>query len=167
MTDIQTSATTMAPVDDQARQGANLANWRLAPFSQWSFSHVSELIPSAMIAHDPSCVAIMEEVPSAMGAIAYKTRVGEVGTVASMLANSSTDGFLVLHRGTVVAEHYAGQFARHRSHIVFPSANRSLGHWPGCWLAQANWTHWRMCFITCPKWLAPRMQIPRCVTSST
>ncbi len=125
MTDIQTSAKTMAPVDDQARQGANLANWRLAPFSQWSFSHVSELIPSAMIAHDPSCVAIMEEVPSAMGAIAYKTRVGEVGTVASMLANSSTDGFLVLHRGTVVAEHYAGQFARHRSHIVF-SVSKSI-----------------------------------------
>jgi len=125
MTVKQALADTLSPADDLGRHGANLGNWRLAPFSQWTFSHVSELIPSAMIAHDPSRVSTMAEVPLAVGAIAYRTTAGEVGTVASMLANSSTDGFLVLHRGTIVAEHYAGQFARHRSHIVF-SVSKSI-----------------------------------------
>jgi hypothetical protein len=40
-----------APADQ-----VSLANWRTAPFNQWSFHHVREIIPTADIPHDPERV---------------------------------------------------------------------------------------------------------------
>ena len=37
-------------------QQVTLANWRTSPYSRWAFHHVSELIPTAEIAHDPTSV---------------------------------------------------------------------------------------------------------------
>jgi len=31
-----------------------LENWRTAPFNQWAFHHVSEIVPSAVIENDPA-----------------------------------------------------------------------------------------------------------------
>ena len=114
-----TAAIPRAPI------GVSLANWRTEPFSQWSFSHVSELIPSAVIAHDPWQIVGMTEVATEMDTLAYRTKTGEPGTIASMLANSSTDGFLVIHRGCIVAERYMGHLDRHRPHIFF-SVSKSI-----------------------------------------
>ncbi len=43
-----------------------LANWRRAPFNQWSFQHVRELVPSADIANDPGAVRALPSVPVVM-----------------------------------------------------------------------------------------------------
>jgi hypothetical protein len=41
-----------------------LANWRTAPFNQWAFHHVRELLPTADIAHDPAHVRELSARPA-------------------------------------------------------------------------------------------------------
>lgn len=102
-----------------------LANWRLPPFSRWAFSHVQEIIPSAIVAHDPEGVAALASAPVELGAIACRTADGRDADVATMLAETYTDGFLVLHKGKILDETYAGALTRRRPHVVF-SVSKSI-----------------------------------------
>lgn len=102
-----------------------LANWRLAPFNRWAFSHVAEIIPSAAIAHDPAHVTTLVTASADVAEIGYRTVDGKNGTVGGMLAETYTDGFLVLHQGRIITENYAAALACHRPHIVF-SVSKSI-----------------------------------------
>lgn len=102
-----------------------LGNWRVAPFNRWAFSHVSEIIPSAIIAHDPEQVTALASAAENLSELGYRTTDGKTGTIGSMVAETFTDGFLVLHQGRITTEHYAAALARHRPHIVF-SVSKSI-----------------------------------------
>ncbi|MBK8158130.1 MAG: serine hydrolase [Rhodospirillaceae bacterium] len=108
-----------------ADKQVTLANWRLAPFNRWAFSHVSEIVPSAIIAHDPARVSPLPSAPIELGQVGYRTMDGKDGTVASMVADTFTDGFLVLHQGRIVSEDYAAALTALRPHIVF-SVSKSI-----------------------------------------
>jgi CubicO group peptidase (beta-lactamase class C family) len=108
-----------------AENQVTLANWRVAPFNRWAFSHVSEIVPSAIVAHDPARMAPLAASLSDLSGIAYATADGKAGTIGGMIADTFTDGFLVLHRGRIATEHYAGALAAHRPHIVF-SVSKSI-----------------------------------------
>jgi CubicO group peptidase (beta-lactamase class C family) len=109
---------------DAANQ-VTLANWRTAPFNRWSFSHVSEIVPSAIIAHDPARMVPFSAAPTDLSAVGYRTTDGQNGIVAGMLADTFTDGFLVLRQGRILTEHYAAALAANRPHIVF-SVSKSI-----------------------------------------
>ncbi len=102
-----------------------LANWRIAPFNRWAFSHVSEIIPTDIISHDPARVTLFASAPSDLGGVKYRTADGKDGTVAGMVADTFTDGFLVLRQGRIVTEHYAAALTPLRPHIVF-SVSKSI-----------------------------------------
>lgn len=102
-----------------------LENWRIEPFNRWAFSHVSEVVPSAIIAHNPDAVSPLGMAPVDLNPIALRTTDGRDATVASMLAETYTDGFLVLHKGQIATEKYAGALSRVRPHIIF-SVSKSL-----------------------------------------
>jgi len=99
----------------QLGQRATLANWRQAPYNRWAFHHVRELIPSADIAHDRRRVRDLE--PDA----------GEPLPLAQFLAETQTDGFVCLHRGRLVAEHYPGQMGPDSPHILMSVSKSMLG----------------------------------------
>lgn len=108
-----------------AEDQVTLANWRTGPFNRWSYSHVSEIVPSAIIAHDPARMTPLASTPTDLNAIGYRTSDGQNGTVAGMLADTFTDGFLVMRQGKILTEHYAGALAANRPHIVF-SVSKSI-----------------------------------------
>ncbi|WP_374382264.1 serine hydrolase domain-containing protein [Dongia sp.] len=122
---------------DTANQ-VTLANWRLAPFNRWAFSHVSEIIPSAIIAHDPASVRLLEQAPADLMALAYKTADGQSGTIASMVGDTFTDGFLVLHQGKIATEYYAGALAANRPHIIFSVSKSVTGTLAGLLVANGQ-----------------------------
>lgn len=115
-----------------------LANWRTAPFNRWAFSHVSEIIPSAIIAHDPSRVIPLTSEPESLGEIDYRTVDGKTGSIAGMLADTFTDGFLVLHQGRIAVEHYRAALAAHRPHIVFSVSKSITGSLAGLLVASGE-----------------------------
>ncbi|TDQ77648.1 hypothetical protein A8950_3803 [Dongia mobilis] len=102
-----------------------LANWRVEPFNRWSYSHVSEIVPSAQIPNNPDLITPLAAAPADFGRIDIRTADGRSSTVAEMLATTYTDGFLVLHKGRIAAESYAGALTRFRPHIVF-SVSKSI-----------------------------------------
>jgi CubicO group peptidase (beta-lactamase class C family) len=100
-----------------------LANWQDPPFNRWSFQHIRELIPTARIARAAAPAPLPRAERDVLG-FRFSYGDGEV-TVAEMLEETYTDGFLVLHQGRVVAEHYFNGMAPDVPHLLM-SVSKSV-----------------------------------------
>jgi CubicO group peptidase (beta-lactamase class C family) len=109
---------------DFKRSDVTLANWRTAPFSQWAFQNVSEVVPSAVIKAKGE-----GEAPSRSLAGLENLQVpGIDGTGQSLkefLTASETDELVVVRDGRIVAEWSADHSNPDRPHIIF-SVSKSL-----------------------------------------
>jgi CubicO group peptidase (beta-lactamase class C family) len=105
---------------------ATLANWRTAPHNRWAFHHVRELIPTADIPNDPSGVRLLPVEKKALD-IRVEPDSGEPLTLARFLEETQTDGFVVLHRGRIVAEHYADGMTPETPHILMSVSKSMMG----------------------------------------
>ncbi|HET6620895.1 MAG TPA: serine hydrolase [Dongiaceae bacterium] len=105
--------------------GVTLANWRQAPWSCWAFHHVQELLPVTRIARDPAHPSGLSQKPRALGAVAFAAPGGVSWTIDRMLPHTSTDGFMVLHKGAVAFEWYGNGLTPADPHIVF-SVSKSI-----------------------------------------
>jgi CubicO group peptidase (beta-lactamase class C family) len=106
------------------RSEVTLANWRLSPFSQWSFQNVREIVPSAIIAAKHS-----EEPPGAvlgdLAGLEFSSPDDEGLALEAFLHASETDELVVLRNGRITAEWSAAYRDQARPHIVF-SVSKSL-----------------------------------------
>jgi CubicO group peptidase (beta-lactamase class C family) len=93
---------------------ATLANWRTAPFNQWAFHHVRELIPTAEIRNDPASVRPLSDAPMALG-------------IDEFLKESDTDGIVILHRGRKIFERYGNGMDAQSPHILMSVSKSMLG----------------------------------------
>jgi len=100
-----------------------LANWQDPPFNRWSFQHIRELIPTARIARAAAPDPLPRAERDVLG-FRFSYGDGEL-TVAEMLEETYTDGFLVLHEGRVVAEHYFNGMAPDVPHLLM-SVSKSV-----------------------------------------
>src|SRR5918911_4274243 len=108
------------------KREVTLANWRQAPHNRWAFHHVRELIPSADIPHDRRRVRELEAAPRSLD-IRIEPDSGEPLTLAQFLAETQTDGFIVVHRGAILAEHYANGMSPETPHILMSVSKSMLG----------------------------------------
>jgi CubicO group peptidase (beta-lactamase class C family) len=106
-----------------AQSQVTLANWQDPPFNRWAFQHIRELIPTARIAR----AAAPAPLPRAERDIRrVRFRDGDRDlTVGDMLDETFTDGFLVLHQGQVVAEHYFNGMEPEVPHLLM-SVSKSV-----------------------------------------
>jgi len=102
----------MAGFPSRPDEQVTLANWRTAPFNQWAFHHVRELLPTADIPHDGV------RIPGA-GAKAL--------TLDQALKATNTDGLVVLHRGSIVLERYFNGMSERSPHIFMSVSKSMLG----------------------------------------
>ena len=109
------------------RAQVTLENWRLAPFNSWAFHHVRELIPSADIPHDPDGVRALKAAPQNLDHLAVPMPNGKSTTFGQFLADSSTDGIVILHRGALVFEQYANGMTARSPHILMSVSKSMLG----------------------------------------
>jgi CubicO group peptidase (beta-lactamase class C family) len=102
-----------------------LANWQEPPFNRWAFQHVRELIPTARIARPADGLARV--LPRAeRDILGFRFRFsGRELTVAKLLEETYTDGFLVLHQGRVLAEHYFNHMTPDVPHLLM-SVSKSV-----------------------------------------
>jgi CubicO group peptidase (beta-lactamase class C family) len=112
-------------VNDGKGAGVTLANWRQAPWNVWAFHHVPEIIPVMRIAHDPAHVSNMPEAARPLGDLAFTGPGGARWTLARLLPETATDGFLVLHKGRIALEWYGNGLGNGDPHIVF-SVSKSI-----------------------------------------
>jgi CubicO group peptidase (beta-lactamase class C family) len=110
------------PFGPQSR--VTLANWQDPPFNRWAFQHVRELIPTARIGRGAGPVRRLPRGHDEVDGISFRFADHEL-TVAQLLAASYTDGFLVAHRGQVIAERYFNGMTPGTPHLLM-SVSKSV-----------------------------------------
>ena len=112
--------------------GVALDNWQLAPNLHWSFQHIADFLPTAPISRGLGPVALLPSAPSSIGEIVVPwTRGSDQGqsqrTVGDVIASSMTDGWMVLHRGHVLAEEYFGSLSGDTPHLLMSVTKSMVG----------------------------------------
>jgi CubicO group peptidase (beta-lactamase class C family) len=110
------------PFGEQSR--VTLANWQDPPFNRWAFQHIRELIPTARIARAPGPAWALPRAERDVLGFRFRYAEREL-SVAELLAETYTDGFLVLHQGQIVAEHYFNGLAPDVPHLLM-SVSKSV-----------------------------------------
>ena len=103
---------------------ATLANWRQAPFSRWAFHHVREIVPSAAIPRGGRA-SHLERAIEPLERLAFAAPDGRLATVGQLIAETFTDGVIVLRHGRIVFERYDAGNEALNPHIAF-SVSKSL-----------------------------------------
>ena len=106
------------------RAGVTLANWQDPPFNRWAFLHLGELLRMDRIPRGDRPAWEIPRSERDLTAIPFELD-GRRTTVGSMLADSWTDGFLVLHGGSIATEWYADGMSADSLHLTM-SITKSL-----------------------------------------
>src|SRR5439155_13300467 len=102
-----------------------LANWQDPPFNRWGFQHVRDLIPTARIGRGDAPVVEFERAPRDLDAIRVPGPNGADLSLSEALAESYTDGFLILHDGRIVDERYFTGMTPATTHLLM-SVSKSV-----------------------------------------
>ena len=101
-------------------------NWRLYPYSRWSFQHARELVPSRVIRRS-STPRTLQEAPLDLGGLVFPDEAGQLITWAEFLHRTYADAFLVLHRGRIVHEYYGNGMTAETPHLLFSVTKSFFG----------------------------------------
>lgn len=101
-----------------------LANWRNAPYIKWAFQHVREIVPSADITNSPDDVWQLPSGPEELSSFSFRYG-GETYALDRLVADTDTDGLVILHRGKLIHESYANGMTPNTPHILM-SVSKSL-----------------------------------------
>jgi CubicO group peptidase (beta-lactamase class C family) len=103
---------------------ATLANWRTPPFNRWAFRHVREIVPSAAIPRGGRRLQLGRAIEP-IERLGFDAPDGRATSIAELIADTCTDGLVVLRRGRIVFEAYEAGHDSHVPHIIF-SVSKSL-----------------------------------------
>jgi CubicO group peptidase (beta-lactamase class C family) len=106
------------------RGEASSANWIDSPHNRWGFLHVRELTRTARIRGSSRAA---DQLPRRLGDIGDFTfdHLERTWSIAEMLDATLTDGFMVVHDGEVLFEHYGGLMQPTDTHLLM-SVSKSL-----------------------------------------
>jgi len=117
----------MTPVSaDTANPGADLSNWREAPFSAWAFHHVDQIVPTATIPAGGD-VAPLPAAPRSLEGFSVTPFGGEPLDLDGFLKATSTDAMVILKAGAVVFETYANGNDGATPHILMSATKAVTG----------------------------------------
>lgn len=105
--------------------GISLENWLSAPHLQWSFQHVDDMVPTAVISRGTGPIAALPAASSPLADIPVAGIAGAATTVRAVMAATATDGWAVAHRGSVLVEEYLDGMGANTRHLLF-SVSKSL-----------------------------------------
>ncbi len=105
--------------------GISLDNWLSAPHARWSFRHVEDFVPTALISRGAGPTVPLPAASAPLADIPVTSTHGATTTVGAVMAATVTDGWAVAYRGSMVAEEYLGGLEAQTRHLLF-SVSKSL-----------------------------------------
>ncbi|MBB5637284.1 hypothetical protein HDE68_003199 [Pedobacter cryoconitis] len=96
---------------------ANIANWKISPFSRWAFHHVHQLIPTIAIENDIHQINFLKKASKSIKGIILKL----------LLKATATDAIVILHEGKIVYESYKNGNNEHTRHILMSATKAVVG----------------------------------------
>jgi CubicO group peptidase (beta-lactamase class C family) len=104
-------------------------DWDRGPWNRWAFQHVREVLPTAEVWRGKGPVRELPRGDRDLDGLAVTGPEGQAMTLAGLLDETYTDGFLVLKNGAVVYERYfngMGERTLHLSQSVAKSFTGAL-----------------------------------------
>lgn len=125
----ETATTEIAPakktqVEDTRPEGLTKTNWLRPPYKYWAIKNVDKLFPVGTIAKGEKTAALEKDLIS-LADLKIEQFDGQVYDFEEHLDSNRTDGFLVLHKGKIIAEKYFGNMTATSPHNWF-SVSKSL-----------------------------------------
>ncbi len=105
--------------------GISLDNWLSAPHAHWSFQHVEDFVPTAVVSRGTGPAAALPAANAPLAEILVTSTHRRATTVGAVMAATATDGWAVAYRGSVVAEEYFEGLRPQTRHLLF-SVSKSL-----------------------------------------
>jgi hypothetical protein len=105
--------------------GISLDNWLSPPHSHWSFQHVEDFVPTAVIPRGTGPTAALPAAGAPVAEIQVTNTAGVATTVGAVMDGTATDGWAVACRGSMIAEEYLGGLQAQTRHLLF-SVSKSL-----------------------------------------
>lgn len=102
-------------------------DWGRAPWNRWTFQHVRELVPTIEVWRGAAPPRPLSTVEAGLEAVTFATAAGGQVMLPAWLEESYTDGFIVLHRGTVAFEAYFNGMTPRTLHLSQSMAKSVTG----------------------------------------
>jgi CubicO group peptidase (beta-lactamase class C family) len=115
-----------------------LENWQTVPQLRWSFQHIEELFPTAVIARGSAPVASLQQQPEPLGDVAVELPDGTGSTVSEVIAETDTDGWIVVRHGCVLAESYPDGMPAETRHLLMSVSKSLVGTVAGALIASGE-----------------------------
>ncbi|KXF52833.1 6-aminohexanoate hydrolase [Rhodococcus sp. SC4] len=106
---------------DDTKTIVSLADWQSPPINRYTFGRMRQVVPSAQVAAGSAPLRLTDGDP-----LDLDLPVG-TETLRSVLDRTYTDGFMVLHNGSVRAELYPGDLEPGRTHMLFSVSKSIVG----------------------------------------
>jgi hypothetical protein len=85
-----------------------LDNWQTAEQVGWTFCHLAEIFPTGTISRGSEPAVPIPRRITPVADLSCRDADGESTTVGAIMQATDTDGWMVVHGGTLLAEQYAG-----------------------------------------------------------
>jgi CubicO group peptidase (beta-lactamase class C family) len=102
------------------------ANWYWGPANRWSWHNTRRIFPTAQVGRGSGPVTALARADRDLAKVTFTDPVTHKSmTVTEMLDATSTDGFLVLQHGQILAESYRNGLTQEQPHL-FMSISKSV-----------------------------------------
>ena len=116
-----------SPVPPEKQVRADDGSSTTFPKTRWAFSNLQALVPTQVIARSGPVSPLPVALRSDLDAVLLTTLDGKATTWGDAFDLNFTDGIIVLHKGRIVYERYAGAFGPDGRHIAFSVTKSFVG----------------------------------------
>ncbi|MFI8412103.1 serine hydrolase domain-containing protein [Paeniglutamicibacter gangotriensis] len=114
---------------DYVPAGVDMNNWKLPENLRWSFQHMADFLPTTAISRGEGPVAqlpaALRDLDSVM--VAPAVPGGAPVSVGAIMNTTETDGWMLMHRGTVLTEQYFGEMTAQSPHLLMSMSKSLIG----------------------------------------
>jgi CubicO group peptidase (beta-lactamase class C family) len=111
-------------------------DWDRPPWNRWAFQHVREILPTAEVWRGNGPVRVLPRADVDLDSLAILDCAGSPSTLAGLLDETYTDGFLVLKNGTISYERYFNGMTERTLHLSQSVAKSFTGMLAGILVAR-------------------------------
>jgi CubicO group peptidase (beta-lactamase class C family) len=104
-----------------------LDNWQTADQVGWTFCHIAEIFPTALISRGSRGAAALPRRIIQLTDLGCHDADGESTTVGAIMKATETDGWMVVHDGRILTEQYAGAMEPATLHLLMSVSKSIVG----------------------------------------
>jgi CubicO group peptidase (beta-lactamase class C family) len=104
-----------------------LDNWQTGDQVGWTFCHIAEIFPTAVISRGSEAAAPLLPRITPLVEVGCRDADGESTTVGAIMKATETDGWMVVHDGRLLAEQYADAMEPATLHLLMSVSKSIVG----------------------------------------